>query len=189
MNLTQELERLAKLHAEGALTDAEFAQAKKQLLVSRQGSRFLGNGIRRQSATQIGGLPLWSVALGPDWERGEMRGHARGIFAVGDMATGIFACGGVARGIFAFGGLAIGIVAVGGGAIGVLLAIGGGAVGGIAFGGGAIGGVAVGGGAFGYYACGGGAGGVHTISAAQQDPAAVEFFQHYFPWVNILFRR
>jgi hypothetical protein len=189
MNLTQELERLVKLHAEGALTDEEFAQAKKQLLVPRHGFRFPANGIRRQSAMQVCGLPLWSVALGPDWERGEMRGHARGIFAVGDMATGIFACGGMARGIFALGGLAIGIVAVGGGAIGVLLAIGGGAVGGIAFGGGAIGGVAVGGGAFGYYACGGGAAGVHTISAAQQDPAALEFFQQYLPWVNMLFRR
>lgn len=196
MNLTQELERLSKLHAEDALTDEEFTQAKTQLLVAQQGSRFPANGIRRQSATQIGGLPLWSVALGPDWERGEMRGHARGVFAVGDMATGIFACGGVARGIFAFGGLAIGVVAVGGGAIGVLLAIGGGAVGAIAFGGAAVGGVAVGGvavggGACGYYALGGGAAGVHAISAAQQDPdpAAVAFFQQYLPWLTTLTHR
>ena len=66
------------------------------------------------------GLPLWAIAIGPDWERGEMRGHARGIFALGDIATGWFAFGGLARGFFAFGGLAIGLFAFGGAAIGGL---------------------------------------------------------------------
>jgi len=32
MNPTQELERLAKLHADGALTSEEFAKAKSQVL-------------------------------------------------------------------------------------------------------------------------------------------------------------
>src|SRR5207249_7015046 len=161
MNLTQELERLAKLHAEGALTADEFARAKSQLLSTPAFSKFPVKGIRRESPRKFFGLPLWAIAIGPDWERGEMRGHACGIFAVGDMATGWFAFGGLARGIFAFGGLAVGLIAFGGVAIGVLFAVGGLAIGGMAFGGGAIGGIAIGGGACGYYAFGGAAVGVH----------------------------
>ena len=107
MNLAQELERLAKLHAEGALTADEFARAKSQLLSTPAFSKFPVKGIRRESPRKFFGLPLWAIAIGPDWERGEMRGHARGIFALGDMATGWFAFGGLARGFFAFGGLAI----------------------------------------------------------------------------------
>src|SRR5438034_8191868 len=99
--------------------------------------------IRRQSSRMVCGLPLWAIAIGPDLERGEMRGHARAIFALGDMATGWFAFGGLARGIFAFGGLAVGLVAFGGVAVSVLIAVGGAAIGGIAFGGGAIGAIAI----------------------------------------------
>jgi len=188
MNLAQELERLARLHAEGALTAEEFSKAKSELLSARQLPRPAFRGIRRQSSRTLYGLPLWAIAFGPDWEHGEMRGHARGIFALGDIATGWVACGGLARGIVAIGGLAIGVLAFGGGAIGVLMAIGGGAIGGIALGGGAIGLVAVGGGACGYFAYGGGAVGVHTISALHQDPEAVSFFQQYFPWLTRLLR-
>ncbi len=184
MNLAQELERLARLHAEGALSAEEFAKAKGRLL-AQPGMPAL-RGIRRQSARKVFGLPLWAIAIGPDWERGEFRGHARGIFALGDIATGWFACGGLARGLVAVGGLAIGLVALGGGAIGVLVAVGGGAIGGVALGGGAVGGVAIGGGACGYYAFGGGAAGVHTVSALHQDPVALEFFERYFPWVTKL---
>src|SRR5260370_38058334 len=165
MNLAQEVERLAKLNSEGALTEEEFTKAKNQLLSAPAFSKFAVKGIRRQSSRKFCGLPLWAVAIGPDSERGEMRGHARGIFAFGDMATGWFAFGGLARGFIAFGGLAIGLFAFGGAAIGVLVAVGGVAIGGIALGGSAIGGVAIGGGAFGYYALGGGAIGVHTVSA------------------------
>lgn len=185
MNLTSELERLAKLHAEGALTAEEFAKAKSQLLAGPAFSKFPMRGIRRQSARKFFGLPLWAIAVGPDWERGEMRGHARGIFAFGDMATGWFAFGGFARGIVAFGGLAIGLFAFGGGAIGVLIAAGGFAIGTLALGGGAIGLIAIGGGACGYYALGGGAVGVHTVSAMGRDPAALEFFRTYFPWLRL----
>jgi len=186
MNIAQELERLAKLHAEGALTAEEFARAKSQVLSAQ---RLPLKGIRRQSSRKLFGLPLWAIAIGPDWERGELRGHARGILALGDIATGWVACGGFARGFLAVGGLAVGLVALGGGAIGVLLAIGGGAIGGIAFGGAALGIVAVGGGACGYYALGGGAIGVHVVSAMHQDPAALDFFQQYFPWITKLIRK
>src|SRR5213078_786815 len=178
MNLAQELERLAKLHAEGALTAEEFARAKSQLLSTPAFSKFPVKGIRRESPRKFFGLPLWAIAIGPDWERGEMRGHARGIFALGDMATGWFAFGGLARGFFAFGGLAIGLFAFGGAALG-----------GLAIGGGAVGGVAIGGGACGYYAFGGGAVGVHTVSPLHQDPAALDFFRQYFPWLTKLVHR
>jgi len=186
MNIAQELERLARLHAEGSLTAEEFAKAKSQALSAPRFATAAVKGIRRQSSRKLFGLPLWAIAIGPDWESGEMRGHARGIFALGDIATGWVACGGFARGFLAVGGLALGLVALGGGAIGVLLAVGGGAIGGIAFGGAALGMVAVGGGACGYYALGGGAIGEHVVSATHQDPAALSFFQQYFPWITKL---
>src|SRR6266567_2440051 len=189
MNRAQEVERLAKLHAEGALTAEEFARAKSQLLSTQAVSKFPVKGIRRESPRKFFGLPLWAIAIGPDWERGEMRGHARGIFALGDMATGWFAFGGLARGFFAFGGLAIGLFAFGGAAIGVLVAVGGAAIGGLALGGGAIGVVAIGGGACGYYAFGGGTVGVHTVSPLHQDPAALDFFRQHFPWLTKLVHR
>ena len=189
MNIAQELERLAKLRADGALTAEEFAKAKTQLLNARQAPMPALRAIRRESSRRFFGLPLWAIAIGPNWERGEMRGHARGIFALGDIATGWVACGGVARGFIAIGGLAIGLVAFGGGAIGLLLAVGGGAAGGIAIGGAAFGLVAIGGGAFGYYALGGGAAGAHTVSATHQDPAALDFFKQYFPWITNLLRK
>src|SRR5215472_163210 len=156
MSLSQELERLAKLRSDGLLTPEEFDKAKKQLLSApSQLSGIVLRGLRRQSSRTFAGLPLWSVAIGPDLERGEMRGHARGIFALGGIATGWVAFGGFARGFIAMGGLAVGL----------LVAIGGGALGGIALGGAAVGLVAIGGGAAGYYAMGGAAVGVHTVSA------------------------
>jgi hypothetical protein len=66
-----------------------------------------------ESPRKFFGLPLWAIALGADWERGESRGHARGIFAFGDIATGWFTFGELARGFLAFGGLAIGLFAFG----------------------------------------------------------------------------
>src|SRR6266516_1144487 len=165
MKISEELERLAKLHADGTLSDEEFAKAKNRLLSVPPLSGVPFKGIRRQSSRIVCGLPLWAIAIGPDLERGEMRGHARGIFALGDMATGWFAFGGLARGFFAFGGLAIGLFAFGGS------------------------GVAIGGGACGYYAFGGGAVGVHTVSPLHQDPAALDFFRQHFPWLTKLVHR
>lgn len=189
MNVAEELDRLARLHAEGHLTSEEFARAKSKVLAVQPLAGLPVWGIRRQSERTLFGLPLWAVALGPDLTRGEIRGHARAIFAVGDMATGWVAFGGLARGIIAIGGLAVGLVSLGGGAIGILIALGGGALGGIALGGAAIGLVAVGGGACGYYALGGGAVGAHTISALHQDPEAVRFFHQYLPLVSKILHR
>jgi hypothetical protein len=138
--------------------------------------------VRRRAAFTLFGLPAYDIALGPDFEKGEMRGHAKGFIAIGDLATGVFALGGLARGVFAFGGLALGVFAFGGVSLGLGLALGGLAVGSLAIGGGAVGGVAIGGGAAGYYAAGGGAVGQYVVSAERRDPEAEEFFRkHHLP--------
>jgi hypothetical protein len=135
--------------------------------------------IRKRATWGIGDVPFYDVAIGPDLGRGELRGHAKGVIAVGDVATGLLAIGGLARGAVAVGGLALGLLSVGGLSIGLLAAVGGGAIGGLALGGGALGGVAVGGAALGYYACGGGAAGAHVLSAARRDLEAEVFFRQY----------
>jgi hypothetical protein len=132
--------------------------------------------IRRVSEREFLGLPWLAIALGPDADRGERRGHARGIVAIGDVATGLIAIGGMARGLVAFGGLAIGAVSFGGLAIGAL-AFGGGAVGGFAVGGAAIGIVAIGGFAIGHFAAGGAAFGTYPLSPLERSPEAIEFFR------------
>ena len=136
-----------------------------------------GRAVRRRATWGIGNLPFWEVAVCPDPGRGEARGHAKAVVAVGDIATGFVAVGGWARGVVALGGLATGLLSLGGLSIGILAAVGGLAIGTVAFGGGAVGKVAIGGGAVGEYACGGGAAGTHVISAARQDPEAEAFFR------------
>jgi hypothetical protein len=111
--------------------------------------------VRKRSERMIGNWPLYEVAIGPDLERGEMRGHARGIIAVGDIATGVLALGGIARGVIAIGGLSVGLVGIGGCTIGLAAAVGGVALGGVVLGGVAIGAWAFGGLAIGLWACGG----------------------------------
>lgn len=153
--------------------------------------RRYGQSVRRRSSTILFGRPAIDIALGPDPDKGEVFGHAKGIIAIGDVATGWLAIGGVARGFFAigglslglftFGGLSVGAVALGGLAIG-LVALGGAAIGALAVGGAAVGIVAVGGGAVGYYACGGGAAGRHIITATEHSQEAVDFFHTLFPF-------
>ena len=156
--------------------DVRVDRLEKELAVLRgRGVR----GVRRRASWGIGNLPMWEVAVGPDLEKGESRGHAKAVFAVGDIATGFVALGGWARGVVALGGLATGLVSFGGLSIGALVAAGGLAIGSAAFGGAAVGVVAIGGGALGEYACGGGAAGTHVISAARQDPEAETFFREY----------
>jgi hypothetical protein len=127
-------------------------------------------GVRKQSSITIMGLPLYHIAMGPDMEAGQLRGHAKGIIAIGDIATGWLAIGGLAKGIIAIGGCALGIVALGGAAFGAL-----------AIGGGALGIVALGGGAVGYYAFGGGAFGVHVLSGMRQDPEMMDLVNKLRP--------
>ena len=105
-----------------------------------------------KSKRTLFGLPLVHINCGPGvhW--------ARGIIAIGDIATGFVALGGIAAGLFslgavslglllALGALSVGIVSIGGLAIGVTawggFAFGLLSVGGISFGGYAAGGVAI----------------------------------------------
>jgi len=165
---------------------AKLNALEQKVVLLKQAVPF--RGIRKRSTIVIFGLPLYDIAAGPDADRGEIRGHARGIIAIGDLATGFLALGGMARGFFAVGGGAIGIVAMGGGAIG-LIAIGGAAVGLVAIGGAAIGIVAFGGGTCGYYACGGGAFGKYVLSAVEQSPEAIRFFQSWIPGIEDMVRQ
>jgi hypothetical protein len=142
-------------------------------------------GKRFNSRTRVFGLPLISIASGPHGK--EKRGHAKGIIAIGDIATGFVAFGGVSRGIFTFGGFSIGAVSFGGVTLGLLLALGGLAIGGVTTGGFGIGGyanggmacgfIAEGGMAMGYYARGGSAIGKFVVSPSQQDPEARSVFR------------
>jgi len=175
------------------MTESDRFQQKVETLereVAHLKHGLVRRGVRKRSRRSFWGLPLYEIALGPDPDRQEVRGHARGVVAIGDIATGFVALGGVARGGIALGGVAIGGLCFGGCALGLLaiggLAVGAGAVGGmsiglVALGGGAVGLVAVGGGAFGYYACGGGAYGEHVLDAVQRDPEAVRFFSKWLP--------
>jgi hypothetical protein len=154
------------LRARVALLEKKLAAHEQDgsasLPVLRQSA--LARGTRKRSKTELFGIPLWEIALGPDPVRGEQRGHARAVFAMGDIATGLFAFGGVARGGFCFGGVAVGLVTFGGVSIGLLTALGGCALGlGFSAGGLAVGAIAVGGAAFGLFAVGGLAIGVETI--------------------------
>lgn len=73
-----------------------------------------------RSEQRWGDLPVVHVAVGGRQADGRYRlGRARGIIALGDIATGLVAIGGVAIGLFSVGGVAIGLVAVGAVAIGL----------------------------------------------------------------------
>ena len=134
-------------------------------------------GIRRRATWSIAHLPLYEISLGSDPARRQLRGHARGIIAIGDVASGVLAIGGYARGVIAIGGLATGLVSFGGLSVGLLSAFGGLAIGSLAFGGAAFGGIAAGGSAAGYYACGAASAGVHTVSTSEGAPEAGAFFR------------
>lgn len=152
---------------------ATMTPAQRRLLVARP-------GVRKRSAREFLGLPLYDCAMGPDPARGEARGHAKGVVAVGDIATGIFAFGGWARGLFAFGGVATGVCAFGGVSLGLLSALGGAALSaGLAIGGAAAGSIAVGGAAAGHYAVGGGTYGTYVASPLRTDPEVVELFEAF----------
>lgn len=149
--------------------------------------------VRKQSEWKLFGLPIYDIAIGPDPDKGEVRGHARGIIAIGDIATGGLAAGGFARGLVAVGGGSAGIIAIGGGAVGLAaigglavggFALGGLAIGGFAVGGAAIGGVAIGAAALGYYAAGTVALGRYTVSLLARSPEAVDFFRRWIPWTG-----
>ena len=132
-------------------------------VLARPNQPWANVGKRYRSKATLFGLPVIDVAFGP--KDGQPRGHAKGIIAIGDVATGGIALGGMARGVVAVGGMALGLFAIGGGAVGLLCGCGGLGVGGLAAGGGAVGILASGGGALGVVAQGGGALGLYTRDA------------------------
>jgi hypothetical protein len=159
--------------------EKRVAELEREVAAFRGGGLFPARGIRKRADWGIGDIPFYDVAFGADPERGELRGHARGIVAIGDFATGFLALGGLARGVVAFGGLAAGLFSFGGLSLGLLSAVGGLAIGGLALGGAAVGGAAIGGGAVGYYACGGAARGTHVVDVMHRDPEAEAFFREH----------
>ena len=104
-----------------------------------------------KSQRTLWGLPL--VHINPS-QRGLT--WARGIVAIGNVATGFIAIGCFAAGLISLGAMAVGLLALAGFAMG-LLALGGISVGLIALGGCALGYLAIGGSAVGVYAAGGAA--------------------------------
>jgi hypothetical protein len=149
---------------------------------------FTPRGRHYRSQLHVFGLPLVHIAMGPE-KPGQFRGRAKGVIAIGDIATGFVAFGGLSAGLVAIGGMAIGLISFGGMAVGLLVAWGGLAIGGMAAGGGAAGFVAMGGGAVGFIADGGGAagyiargGGVrgrYTLTFRGYSPGAAEQFERW----------
>jgi len=80
---------------------------------------FHGQGYEYKSKRTWFGLPLIHVANGFDPEAGRAR-HARGIVAIGGVATGWLAIGGRAYGGIAIGGIAVGGLTIGGISAGVI---------------------------------------------------------------------
>lgn len=122
--------------------------------------------VRYSSTWRIFGCPLVSIAQGPDPAHQEIRGHAKGLIAIGDTATGVIAIGGLARGLIAIGGVAVGGITVAGVGLGAFV------IAGVALAQTAFGGVAVG-----QYAKGGVAVGAHVISAKKIDEDAAIWFR------------
>ncbi|MBQ9081326.1 MAG: helix-turn-helix transcriptional regulator [Clostridia bacterium] len=102
-----------------------------------------------KSKTTLWGMPLVHIHFGFGLCR------AKGIIALGNVATGVVALGGLSVGLLAVGGLALGLLAVGGLALALLFALGGFALGLLALGGICVGAFAVGGIAIGVYSVGG----------------------------------
>lgn len=125
----------------------------------------MAQSIRYSSSLKVCGWPLLAVACGPNASLQESRGNARGIIALGDVATGVIAIGGLARGVIAVGGVAAGLLTVAGVGFGGLV------IAGVALGQTAFGGVAIG-----QYAKGGVAVGAHQVSSKRVDDSAAEWF-------------
>ena len=72
-----------------------------------------------RSRSQIGRWPLLHVAFGKNAETGKMQ-HARGMIAIGNVATGFLSLGVFARGLISFGVFSVGLISSGVLSVGVL---------------------------------------------------------------------
>jgi hypothetical protein len=127
------------------------------------------------------GLPLVQVKMGTAGRRRGLQ-RARAWIAIGEVATGAVAIGSFTLGVISLGGFATGGLTLGGMCIG-LLSFAGMSSGVVAVGGMAFGVIAAGGMAWGFWAIGGKAWGIHAHSRLHPDPAVVEFFQSWVPWL------
>lgn len=114
------------------------------------------------SKTRVGNLPLVHINFGLGHYR------AKGIIAIGNVATGLLSFGFVSVGLFAWGMISLGLLAFGAIALGLLVGAGGVATGALAFGGVAIGIMCFGGVSVGYIAVGGYAVGQYAIGGYAQ---------------------
>ncbi len=163
----------------------------------RERTTFAHKQRRFRTDSTMFGWPIIDLCIGLD-DQGKF-GRAKGVIAIGDVATGLIAVGNKwATGVVALGGGgAVGLCSIGGGCgIGLLTAVGGGigiggigfggcGAGGIATGGAAIGFVAQGGAAIGYYARGGGVVGVHTVGpGGPSSQRAADTFAALQPYIG-----
>lgn len=146
-----------------------------------------------KSKRTLWGMPLIHINLR---DRGFCR--ARGVIAIGNIATGIVAVGSISAGVLSFGCISAGILSLGALALG-LLSIGGISMGLLALGGIAIGLLSIGGVSIGIYAAGGCAIGTKIAagdyarapvifeSRQQFRQAVSEHFPHTPRWLSRLF--
>lgn len=119
------------------------------------------------SKTRVGGLPLVHINFGLGHYR------AKGIIAIGNVATGLLSLGFVSVGLIGWGLLSLGLLAFGMVGLGLLVGAGGVATGALAFGGVAIGVMCFGGVSVGYIAVGGCAVGQFALGGYAQGFLAV----------------
>ena len=142
-----------------------------------------GRPLEYISSLRFAGLPLIHVRFAGR-NAGARRRPAKGIIAIGSVAVGGIAIGGIAMGGFACGVVSLGLVtlgaalAVGGLAIGMGCGLGALATGGMAAGYAAVGGMTAA-----NYSIAGKAFGPHQISGERVDQNAVDWFNHYMPWL------
>ncbi|MDE5896357.1 MAG: helix-turn-helix domain-containing protein, partial [Clostridia bacterium] len=130
------------------------------------------------SKTRLFGMPLLHINFGFGVYR------AKGVFALGNIATGLFSYGFLSLGLISAGFLSLGLLAFGGIALGLLFGAGGVATGALAFGGVAIGIMTFGGLSIGYVSIGGAAIGQFAMGGWAQGWLAVgnsrAFGEHAF---------
>jgi hypothetical protein len=125
--------------------EAQPRSAREHVRVGSRGAVKRSRGVRWRSKVKLFGWPLCEIALGPNVAKGERRGHARAVLALGNIADGVIAVGGISRGIVSIGGISCGLCSLGGVSLGLLAAMGGVAIAPLALGGVAAGVLASGG--------------------------------------------
>ncbi len=108
-----------------------------------------GGTYEYKSKKTFHGIPLVHVNVGFGLKK------AKGIIAIGNVATGVVSLGLVSTGVVSLGVLSAGLIGIGTIAVGLLMAFGGISVGTVAFGGIAVGVLSIGGLSIGIYSLGG----------------------------------